>query len=99
MKSKVKIMHLTTTSKLCGAEKIIYELSKRINKERFEILVCTIKDDLEDGLLDKSRGIGIKIHSLGIENKVKFYKSLQLYKIIKEFNPDILQSFLFFDNI
>ena len=30
---KIKIMFVTTTSKLSGAEKIIYELSKRINKE------------------------------------------------------------------
>ncbi len=99
MKNEVKVMYLSTTSRLCGAEKIIYELSKRINKERFEIMVCTIKDDLEGGLLDKCRGIGIKATSFGVENKWKFYKSFQLYKIIKEFNPDILQSFLFFDNI
>lgn len=99
MSKKIKIIYLTTTSKLCGAEKIIYELSKRINKERFEIMVCTIKDDLKEGLLDKCRGIGIKTVSLGVENKWKFYKTIQMYKIIKEFNPDILQSFLFFDNI
>ncbi len=99
MSKKIKIIYLTTTSKLCGAEKVIYELSKRTNKERFEIIVCTIKDDLEGGLLDKCRDIGIKTASLGIENKWKFYKSVQLYKIIKEFHPDIIQSFLFFDNI
>lgn len=99
MKSNYKILYLTTTSRLCGAEKIIYELSKRINKERFEIMVCTIKDDLKGGLLDRCRDIGIKTTTLGVENKWKFYKSFQLHKIIKEFNPDILQSFLFFDNI
>ena len=99
MDNKIKILYLTTTSRLCGAEKIIYELSKRINKERFEIMVCTIKDDLEGGLLDKVRGIGIKTAALGIENKWKFYLSFRRYKIIKDFNPDILQSFLYFDNI
>lgn len=96
---KIKIMFVTTTSKLSGAEKIIYELSKRINKECFEIMVCTIKDDLKDGLLEKCREIGLKTVSLGIENKWKFYQSFQLYKIIKTFKPDIIQSFLFFDNI
>ena len=99
MSKKIKIIYLTTTSRLCGAEKIIYELSKKINKERFEIMVCTIKDDLQDGLLEKARGLEIKTASLGLENKWKFYQSFRLYKIIKEFNPHILQSFLFFDNI
>lgn len=99
MNNKTKIMYFTTTSKLCGAEKIILELSKRIDKEHFEIMICTIKDDLKEGLLDKARNIGIKTTSLGIDNKWKFYKSFQLYKIIKDFNPDIIQSFLFFDNI
>lgn len=99
MNNKIRILYLTTTSKVSGAEKIMYELSKRINKERFEIMVCTIKDDLKEGLLEKSRDIGIKAATLGVENKWKFYKSFQLFKIIKEFNPHILQSFLFFDNI
>lgn len=99
MDSKIKVMYFTTTSKLCGAEKIILELSKRINKEHFEIMVCTIKNDLEDGLLDKVRDIGMQTASLCVENKWQFCKSFRLYKIIKDFNPDIIQSFLFFDNI
>lgn len=99
MNNKIRILYLTTTSKVSGAEKIMYELSKRINKERFEIMVCTIKDDLKEGLLEKSRDIGIKAATLGVKNKWEFYKSFQLFKIIKDFNPDIIQSFLFFDNI
>ena len=99
MKNKAKIIYLATTSRLCGAEKIIFELSKRIDKEHFEIMICTIKDDLKEGLLDKARSIGIKTASFGVDNKWKFYKCFQLYKIIKDFNPDIIQSFLFFDNI
>ena len=51
-------------------------------------MVCTIKDDLKDGLLEKCREIGLKTVSLGIENKWKFYQSFQLYKIIKTFKPD-----------
>lgn len=99
MKDKIKVMYLTTTSKLCGSEKILMELAKRIDKEYFEIMVITIKDDLREGLLEKLRGKGIKTACLGVDKRWKFYKLWRLFPLIKEFKPDIIESFLFFDNI
>lgn len=99
MEKKFRILYLTTTSQLYGAEKMVYELSKRINKDRFEPMVCTIKDDLDNQLLSQLRKEGVKTACLKIEKKWEVWKAIHFFSIIKNFKPDILQSFLFFDNI
>lgn len=99
MEKKFRILYLTTTSQLYGAEKMVYELAKRINKDRFEPMVCTIKDDLDNQLLSQLRKEGVKTACLKIEKKWEVWKAIHFFSIIKSFKPDILQSFLFFDNI
>ena len=95
---KNKILYLTTTSKFSGAEKMLFELASRLDSN-YEILVCTLKDDLEGELLDKLRKKSIKTDCIHLDKKWKIWKIFKLFKIIKEFNPDMLQTFLFFDNI
>jgi len=99
MNKKIKILYLTTASKLSGAEKQLYELARRIDKEKYEVMVCTIMDDLQGHLLDRLKKEGIKTDYLSLNRKWKAWKAFKLLRIIKHFNPDILQSFLFFDNI
>lgn len=99
MKNKIKILYFTTTSKLSGTEKMIYELVKKINKEKYEVKVCVFKDDSGDQLLDKLRKKNIETFCLNLNKKWEIWKLIKLFKIIKKFKPDILQSFLFFDNI
>jgi len=99
MSKKIKILYLTTSSKLSGTEKMLYELVKGIDKEKYEVMVCTIKDDLDSQLLDRLRKEGIKTACLDLDKKWKIWRVFKLFKIIKNFNPKILQSFLFFDNI
>ena len=95
----IKIMYLTTTSQLSGAEKMIYEIAKRINKDKYEVLVCTIKDDSDNQLLSKLREERINTACLELDRKWKVWKIIKLCRMIKDFKPDILQTFLFFDNI
>lgn len=52
MPEKIKILYLTTSCQMGGAEKMIYELVTRIDKESFEVLVCTIKSGDGDLLLE-----------------------------------------------
>jgi glycosyltransferase involved in cell wall biosynthesis len=99
MNKKIKILYLTTTSKLSGTEKMLCELSRRINKRKYEIMVCTIVDDLSEQLLEILRREGIKTVCLNLDKKWKLWKIFRLFKVIHDFKPDILQSFLFFDNI
>src|SRR6056297_2766918 len=94
-KRKIKVLYLTTTSKLSGAEKMVYELASRLNGEKYEIMVCTIKDDLEGGLLDKLKEEKIKTECLNLDKKWKIWKVFKLYEILKTFSPDIIHTHLF----
>jgi len=94
----IKIMYLTTSPQMGGAEKQLFELSRRINKDDFEVLVCTLKSE-GGNLLQKLQKEGITTKTIELNDKKDFKKVIELFKIIKEFKPDILQSFLFFDNI
>jgi len=77
---------------------MLFELVQRINREKFEVLVCTIKGD-NDGLLLNLKKKKIQVRALHIKSKWQFLKVVWLFKIIKDLKPDILQSFLFFDNL
>lgn len=93
----MRILYLITSAKIGGTEKMLYELATRLDKENFEILICTLKGEGE--LLQKLREKKINTATLNINSKWQFFKVWTLIKIIKKFRPDIIQSFLFFDNI
>jgi glycosyltransferase involved in cell wall biosynthesis len=94
----IKIMYLTTSPQMGGAEKQLFELSRRLDKSEFEVLVCTLKSEGGE-LLQKLQKEGIKTKTIELNERKDIKRVIELYKIIKEFKPDILQSFLFFDNI
>lgn len=96
---KIKILYLTTSPQLGGAEKMLLELATRIDKEKFEIVVCTIKGERDGDLLKLLRKRGIETYSLNADRKWQVHKLLKIRRIIKTFQPDIIQSYLFFDNI
>lgn len=95
MKRKKKLLYLTNTSRLSGAEKVIYDLATNLAKERYKIKVCTIKDDLEDQLLDRLREQNIDTACLGLDKKWKIWKVFKFLKVIKNFKPDIIHTHLF----
>ncbi len=96
---KIRLFYLTTTPKISGAEKQLFELVSRINKEVFDVFVCTIMEEKKGGLLYKLKEKGINCCSLNINSKWQFFKIFKLHFLLKKERLDILQSFLFFDNI
>lgn len=94
----MKILYFTTSCQMAGTEKILYELATGLDREKFNILVCTIKSN-DGNLLFKLKEAGIATETLNLNSKVQFFKVLKLIQIIKNFKPDVIQSFLFFDNI
>jgi len=91
----MKILFLTTSARIGGAEKNLLLLVR--NLKDYDVLVLTLKND---GLLvEELKKANIKTFSLDIKNKWQFFKIFRLNKIIKNFQPDVLQTFLFYDNV
>ncbi len=96
---KTRLFFLTTSARMAGAEKMLFELASRLDTDRYDVTVCTLKDPSEGPLLDKLSELGIRTRTLGIGSKWQGWKLLRLYGLLRRECPDVLQSFLYFDNI
>jgi len=93
-----KILMVTTSNRMAGTEKNILDILRFIDRRKYYPRLVIFKDE-ENGELDqKALALGVEVDQLKINSKWQFLKVLELLKIIRSFQPDILQSFLFFDN-
>lgn len=95
--NRTKILFLTTTGKINGAEKQLQHLLNNLNSNRFSAAICTLKK--EGDLLNSIQNKKVRTYSLNIKSKLEFWKASQLSKVIRDENPNIIHSFLFFDNL
>jgi len=93
---KTRIFFLTTTGKIGGTENIIYELMEH-QGIKYDIMVCFL--DSGKPLSEKLSSINIKTVSLNMNAYVDILKIVQMRKILKDFNPDIIMSFLYHGNL
>lgn len=96
---KIKILYLITSLDKGGAETQLFRLVSNLKKKKdIELKVVSIKGGYFEEKL-KEEGIDVEI----ISNNLSYFKLPQyiskLKKIIKEFKPNIVHSFLFHTNI
>ena len=91
--SKVKILYLITGLKTGGAEIVLYNLVKNINKKKIETVVVSIIPIAEIG--KKIQNSGIRVLSLNAKFKYNPFIFFKLISILKKEKPQILHSFLF----
>jgi len=95
--SRIKILHLTTDSRIGGTEKNIISLVTRLHRDRYENIVVALLSGGE--LVEKLRGYGIEVECLGMRNKFDLPAMFKLFRIIREKKVDILHTYLFHANI
>lgn len=94
---RVNILYLVVGLGIGGTEIQLLELLKKLNREKYNPTVCSIK---EKGVLaDDIERIGIKIESLSIRNRFNFLALPRLVRILRREGIDILHTFLFWANI
>ena len=99
----MKIIHIINSLKKGGAEGNLYRLCKMHKKNyqnKVNIIIITL---INNGFYeDELKKRGIKIISLNIKNDdkiIEFIKKIFLLrKLIKKFNPDIIQSWMYHSN-
>ena len=99
----MNILHIINSLNKGGAEGNLYRLCK-IHKEKYKhrinIIIITL---IDNGFYENDlRKMGIKVYSLGISKDNKFFNFLTkiatFRKIIKEYKPDIIQSWMYHSN-
>jgi len=91
------ILLLTTTLDCGGCEKMVYELARGIDKERFSVIVAAlIGEGMYGQLLEQA---GITVHYLHMKGYFDLGVFKRLRKIIQDHRVDLIHSFLFHANI
>ncbi len=89
-----RILHLTTDSKIAGAERLLIGIAKEHDRSKFELFFCVLKGrgDLNKEIED----LGIKIFSLNCKSFLDAPRAiLNIIFILKKYRINILHTHLF----
>lgn len=91
---KIRILHLTTDSRIAGAENLLLDLAQTYNQDKFELYFCTIK---KEGMLHQEiRKLGYKCYSLNCHKLWNIYAALfRLLRILRNEQISILHTHLY----
>ncbi|MGC8977344.1 MAG: glycosyltransferase [Candidatus Ratteibacteria bacterium] len=95
MGNKIKIGYLIGSSQIGGTEKMILTLSKKMNKDLFEIVFFCIKG--EGKFTEELKKENFKVYVLNLKKNP--FDFIKLFIYLKKERPDILQTFLYVSNI
>ena len=90
---KFKILHITTDSKLGGAEQMLLSLAQNYDRNKYEHIFVIFMCGGE--LLTGLEKAGCRSYCLNIASKFDFYKVFNLFFIIKKEKPDIVNTYLY----
>lgn len=96
MEDKVTVWYLIPTLEVGGAEKTLVDLANNLDRDRFDVTVWTIVDS---GTLREDLDEEISYRSLRASGKLDIRAVLKFWLAVRDENPDIIQSFTFFDNV
>lgn len=80
-----------------GTETHVLELATRLDRERFDLVVCSLKSG--GVVADELRARGIRVVSLGGICKIDIRVLFRLRKFLKLERPEVIQAFLFWANV
>ncbi|MFJ7937159.1 glycosyltransferase [Peribacillus sp. NPDC096622] len=97
MNSKIKIMHIINSFSLAGAEKLVFDIALKIDKQKYEVYVCAIgsstNKELEKKIKSELEDNSIRIFSIDKKPKNNRISTIfKLTKIIRENQMDIIHT-------
>lgn len=95
---KIVICHLITGLHTGGAERMLYNLLSRINRDIFSPIVISLMDHGRFGDLIES--LGIPVYSIGMKQGIPTpAKLLRLFQTIHCLKPDLIQGWMYHGNL
>lgn len=92
-----KLILLTVGLGVGGTETHVLELASRIDRTKFDVVVCSMKAG--GALADELRARGVRVESLGGTGKLDARVLLRLWGLLRRERPDVVQAFLFWANV
>lgn len=92
----IRVCQLITDLRLSGAERVVYELSRRLDRSRFDVRVVSLRGgEVEQMLLAQ----GIPVTVLGVRGKWDVGKLLPLVRLLRRERIDLLHTHLFHSDL
>lgn len=95
--TSLKLILLAVGLGVGGTEAHILELASRIDRKRFDVMVCSLKPD--DRIAAELRARGVRVISLGGAGKLDARVLFRLWKLFRREQPDIVHAFLIWANV
>ncbi len=92
-----KVMLLAIGLEVGGTETHVLELASRIDRSRFDIIVCAMKSG--GAVAGELQSRGVKVISLDGAGKLDVRVLIRLFKVLQTEQPDVIQAFLFWANV
>ncbi|MEA5579048.1 glycosyltransferase family 4 protein [Anabaena sp. UHCC 0451] len=95
---KILICHLITGLNTGGAERMLYNLLSKSNRELFSPIVISLMDRGTFG--DRIESLGIPVHSIGMKQGIPTPATLlRLVQTIRCLKPDVIQGWMYHGNL
>ena len=92
----IRVCQLITDLRLSGAERVVYELSRRLDRSRFDVRVASLRGgEVEQMLLAQ----GIPVTVLGVRGKWDIGKLGLLVRLLRRERIDLLHTHLFHSDL
>jgi len=96
IKIRKKILLVIGQLGVGGAERQLVYLASKLDKSKYEVLVCSFSSDVTlRNLLDESR---VPLVVIPKKMSPDLIRPIQLFKLVKNFKPDLIHSYLFVAN-
>ena len=91
--NKKKILFVITSLGYGGAERLLIHYVSKLNKSKYDFLVCSLRDKPDDLVPEISKHTPVK--KLNLKNKFNPFIVLRLIRLFKEYKPDLIHTHLF----
>jgi len=92
----IKVCHFITSLGLGGAEKLLLEISRRLDKEKYQLYIVSL---LGGELEDEFRAQGIMPYIINLKSKFDLSALFKLYRFFRKNKIDILHTHLYHPTI
>ena len=89
----IRVIHIIGRLNYGGAEKLLLDLCRKIDKEKFEVSVVVLQDN--NPLAEAFENAGIKLEYFHKKGKLDFGVINRVARYLKEENPDVVHTHLF----
>ncbi|MBF2017204.1 MAG: glycosyltransferase [Rivularia sp. T60_A2020_040] len=94
----LKILHLITDLDMGGAEKMLYNLLSKTNRQRFKPIVLSLIDRGIWG--DQISALDIPVHTLAMESSKPTLAAIwRLFHLVHQLQPDLIQGWMYHGNL